>query len=292
MPKVSVIIPTYNRANLIGRAINSVLNQTYRDFEVIVVDDASTDNTLGVIEQIKDDRIKVIKHKLNAGAAISRNTGVNASKGDYIAFLDDDDIWQPTKIEKHIRVFQISGPNVGVVYSSLKQLVGGTEKLIPDARVKKKEGYILKELLKGNFIGTPASVIRKGCLEKSGGFDESLPKFQDWELWLRIARCYEFKYIPEPLLISYYSPGGVSYQSPAVKTETMKYIIDKHKDLFEKEKRVLSGHYYYMGNLLNAAGRNNDGVRYYMKSVKSYPFQIKPLIKIIAAVFSAKNLHE
>jgi len=106
-PTVSVIIPTYNRAHLVGRSIQSVINQTYQDFEIIVVDDGSTDNTEDIIKEFqkKDKRIKHIKHNKNKGGSAARNTGIRAARGEYIAFLDSDDEWMPTKLEKQTSYF-------------------------------------------------------------------------------------------------------------------------------------------------------------------------------------------
>jgi len=116
MPKISVISPTYNRAHLITRAVHSVLNQTYQDFEYIVVDDASTDNTEEVIKGFKDERIKYIKHEKNRGPSAARNTGIKAAKGEYIGFLDSDDEWLPEQAEKQVSKFLESPDNVGVIY--------------------------------------------------------------------------------------------------------------------------------------------------------------------------------
>lgn len=113
---VSVIIPTYNRAHLLGRAIQSVLAQTYEDFEIIVVDDASTDVTEQVVKSFADDRINYIRHQKNKGGSSARNTGIKAAKGEFIAFLDSDDEWVPKKLEKEINRLQTLSNEVGVFY--------------------------------------------------------------------------------------------------------------------------------------------------------------------------------
>ncbi len=116
-PTVSVIIPTYNRAHLLGRAIESVLDQTYQDFEIIVVDDASADETEEVVKSFGDDRINHIRHQKNKGGSAARNTGIKAARGEFIAFLDSDDEWVPKKLEKEIDRLQTLSNEVGVVYS-------------------------------------------------------------------------------------------------------------------------------------------------------------------------------
>ncbi|GAH83893.1 unnamed protein product, partial [marine sediment metagenome] len=118
---VSVIIPTYNRADMVGRAIQSVINQTYQDFEIIIIDDASTDNTREVAREFqeREKRIKYFKHEINKGGGAARNTGIKNSKGEYIAFLDSDDEWYPEKLEKQIEIFNKNDENLGVVYSGV-----------------------------------------------------------------------------------------------------------------------------------------------------------------------------
>src|SRR5258705_10332336 len=111
MPKVSVIIPTYNRAECLRSAITNVLNQTFQDFEIVVVDDSSQDHTREVVNSLDDKRIKYIRHERNKGVAAARNTGVSNAKGDYIAFLDDDDEWFPEKLKKQCAVLEASSPS-------------------------------------------------------------------------------------------------------------------------------------------------------------------------------------
>lgn len=115
MPKVSVVIPTHNRSSLLRRAIQSVLDQTYQDFEIIVVDDASTDDTEAVVKGFADERIRYVRHSENRGEAASRNTGIRLAKGEYIAGHDDDDVWLPPKLEKQVKAFEKASPKVGVV---------------------------------------------------------------------------------------------------------------------------------------------------------------------------------
>ena len=186
-PTVSVIIPTYNRVHLIRRAIQSVLNQTYQDFEVIIVDDGSTDNTEEVVKSFNDPRIRYIRHEKNKGAATARNTGIKAARGKFIAFQDSDDEWLPEKLEKQMKVFENTPAKVGVVYTGFWKIENNKKIYIPFSWVKQKEGNIHKELLKGNFVTTQSIVARKECFKKAGMFDEKLPRFQDWELVIRLS---------------------------------------------------------------------------------------------------------
>ena len=179
-PTVSVIIPTYNRAHLIGRAIQSVLNQTYRDFEIIVVDDGSADNTEEVVKSFYDKRIKYIKHKKNKGAAATRNTGIKAARGKYIAFQDSDDEWLPEKLEKQMKVFENAPAKVGVVYTDMWRIMRNKRKYyFSSPMITPEDGIIYKQALdyKVMNIGIQTALIKREVFEKVGMFDEKFPRF-------------------------------------------------------------------------------------------------------------------
>lgn len=198
--KVSIIIPTYNREHLIQRAIKSVLNQSYGEFELLIVDDGSTDNTEEVVRQIKDDRIRYIRCEENKGAAAARNRGIAEAKYDYIAFQDSDDEWYPSKLEKQMKVMLESSEKTGVVYCEYHyDGVNGVEGISPSREIplEQKQGYIFPELLAGNMIGTPTMLVKKECFDKVGLFNEKFPCLEDYELVLRIAREYEVGFVPE-----------------------------------------------------------------------------------------------
>jgi len=199
---VSVIIPTYNRAHLISRVIQSVLDQTYRDFEMIVVDDGSTDNTAEIVNGFNDSRIRYIRHDKNRGAAAARNTGIKAAIGSYIAFQDSDDEWLPTKLEKQLMAFSNASSKVGVIYSGLWRIEKNNKIYIGYPYKKGKEGdlYHNHTILKNNFVYVPSMVVKKECFFKVGMFDEYLVTAEDMELMFRISKYYHFKYIEEPLV--------------------------------------------------------------------------------------------
>lgn len=199
-PIVSVIIPTFNRANLLILAIQSVLNQTIEDFELIVVDDASTDDTQQKVACIDDLRIQYIVHQKNLGACGTRNTGLSIAQGQYIAFLDSDDEWLPNKLEKQLSLFKCVPDDVGVIYSWL-QVINAQGKSVrmrkPDIR-----GDVEDYLIYKNLIGTPSTVmIKKKCIEPDLQFDTKLRCCEDWDMWLQISKNYRFEVIPEPLTL-------------------------------------------------------------------------------------------
>lgn len=265
-----MIIPTYRRANLIGRAIQSIISQTYKDFEIIVVDDGSNDNTEETIRSIKDERIIYIRHDKNQGAPAARNTGIKAALGNYIAFQDSDDYWHPQKLEKQIKVFENSPSEVGVVYTGFFRIVNGIKEYIPYSWVTKKEGDIHKELLKGNFIALSSIVVRKECFKKVGLFDERLPRLQDWEFVIRISKYYSFKFIEEPLLTALFTPDSLS-ASEGARIIALKLILSKHLNGFTEDKESLIKYYHGMGLYLCLNNEAAEGESYFAKAFKINP---------------------
>jgi glycosyltransferase involved in cell wall biosynthesis len=196
-PLVSVIIPTYNRAALVPLAIDSVLQQTFSDRELIVVDDASTDDTAERLQDSYGETIRYIKKTSNAGPSATRNTGMQMAHGRYIAFLDDDDEWLPEKLALQVPLMQ-QHPAVGMVYCGCLLV---DEKGASVGQIKpEKRGYIFNDLLHKNYLITSSALIRKELLEKTGGFDETLAACEDWDLWMRVSQQCLIEYIDEPLL--------------------------------------------------------------------------------------------
>ncbi|MBE9168996.1 glycosyltransferase family 2 protein [Pleurocapsales cyanobacterium LEGE 06147] len=201
MPKVSAIIPAYNALRYLPKTIDSILNQTFDDFEVIVINDGSTDETEKWVAQIADARVKLICQK-NQGLAAARNTGIKHAKGKYLAFLDADDLWEPTKLEKQVQVLE-QNPEVGLVYTWVAYI---DEKGESTGRVvqTQAEGYVWKKLVERNLVECGSvAMVRSSCLVTVGLFDENLSSFnvgEDWDMWLRIAAQYPFKVIKEPLV--------------------------------------------------------------------------------------------
>lgn len=291
-PTVSVIIPTYNRAHLVGRATQSVLNQTYKDFELIIVDDGSTDNTKDIIREFrkKDKRIKYIRHEKNRGGSAARNTGIKATRGEYIAFQDSDDEWLSEKLEQQMKIFKNVPSKVGIVYTGFLRIENSKKNYIPSSWVSKKEGNIHNELLKGNFVTTQSIVTRKKCFMKAGLFDENLPRLQDWELVIRLSKYFEFRCIDKPLLNSYYNINSISANNDSL-IKAYELILKKHFKDFNKHKKILSKHYFNLG--LNLCPNNDfrKGRSYLIAAIKVYPFNIKLLVILLVSFFGQSIFH-
>jgi glycosyltransferase involved in cell wall biosynthesis len=267
-PKVSVIIPTHNRAHVIRRALRSVLCQTYGNLEVIVVDDASTDDTVEVVQSVNDNRIIFLRQETRQGAAAARNVGIRAASGEFIAFQDSDDEWLNEKLEKQMAVLLHANNVVGVVYSGFLRFEGRSAKYFPSTQIKIKSGSILSVLLSGNFVTTQAVVVRKECLVKVGLFDEQFPRLQDWELFLRLAVLYEFVCIDEPLLIAFHSPQSITADR-ALFPIALKMLLEKHQKEFLGHPIVLAKHYLILSLLAVKKGKFFNGTQYLGKSLRA-----------------------
>jgi len=197
-PRISVVIPAFNRQKAVGRAIKSVLGQTCQDFEIIVVDDGSTDATVSAVAAFDDPRINLIRHDRNRGGSAARNTGIGAGVAPYVAFLDSDDEWLPTKLERQLEVFERSDDLLGLVYTGAARVYpdGSISRYIPRPQVD-----LPRALLTANVIGeTSLGMVRRNALEAIGGFDESLPSCQDLDLWQRISERFRVDAVPEVLV--------------------------------------------------------------------------------------------
>ena len=202
MPRVSVNIACYNSAKFIGETLESVLNQTFSDFEIIVVDDGSSDDTSKIVSSFKDDRIKYF-YKANEGLAHTRNKTIALSHGEYIAFLDHDDLWLPRKLEKQLDKFNRNN-KLGLVFADLYIQNGSKRKKgTYFGRGAPAKGFILEELLFSpfNFIALSAVMMPKRIFDRSGLFRFDLKIGEEWELFLRTAADYECDYVDEPLVI-------------------------------------------------------------------------------------------
>ncbi|MEW6608546.1 MAG: glycosyltransferase [bacterium] len=197
MATISIIIPTYNAENFLPQAINSVVEQTYQDIEIIVVDDGSTDNTKRIIEPFMDKIYYIYKD--NGGPASARNVGIKSSKGEYIAFLDADDIWLPQKLELQINLFQqcqeIDWIHTNLVLIDESGNVIGIRKL-----TEILSGSIFKILFMENWVLTSSVMMKRECLKIIGNFDETLSVNQDYDLWLRLSHYYKCGYLEQPLV--------------------------------------------------------------------------------------------
>lgn len=240
-PRVSVVIPTYNRQKLLLDAIDSVLAQKYKDFEVIVVDDGSTDDTE---ERLRSylGRVRYIKQK-NQGVAAARNAGIRHAKGEYLCFLDSDDIWLPEKLSTQI-AFADEHPQYGLIATEIQGIDENKKQvgINKAAKYSIRNGYVADDLLFGNWIQTSTVMVPSHCLGTVGCFDEDVGQFgEDWLMWMRIAVRYPIYFLPEPLVLYRYHQESLSSRQSEGQYRSLMRCVDKLSLLpyFQKKPKLL-----------------------------------------------------
>ena len=268
-PMVSVIIPVYNRARKIMGAVKSIQQQTYTNFEIVVVDDSSTDNTVAVVEEIakQDVRVRLVSQRPNKGAQAARNVGIHASRGEWIAFLDSDDEWLPRSLE--LRLGVATKENVLVVHSDCQMIE-------PDGSMRQYHlaavsGEVYKKLLQGEGPMFQGLLVSKKALERINYLDESIVAFQEWDTSIRLAKYYRFGFVAEPTFI--YDCRGTDTISKQIRRGGVGYeqIIKKHGSamFWSIGPSYLAHHYeiiagwYERGSDLESAGRCKKIARYF-----------------------------
>jgi glycosyltransferase involved in cell wall biosynthesis len=272
----------------VKRAIDSVLAQTYDDFEIVVVDDCSTDDTPVVVRGYDDDRVRYIRHDENQGACAARNTGIKHSEGRYIAFLDSDDEWDETKLSKQVECIESESRSVGVVYTGYRVQRSDSLEL---GQVPSKSGDIHRDQLTKDWVSpTSAVLVKKACFDSVGVFDTELQARQDYEMWLRISQKFKFEYVKEPLVILHQDVSNritSNVQSRmAAHQELLERISGEIDDLSPHERRVvLSTQYFTMARYLQKNGRYKKSLQYYAKSLISNPINYKSWLCLLFCLF-------
>lgn len=240
MPTVSVIVPTYNTIAYLPDALESILKQTFEDFEILLVNDGSTDNTEQWAKQLTDPRIRYIFQE-NQGLSAARNTGISEAQGQYIALLDADDMWEPTKLEQQVAYLE-RRPDIGMVHTWISFI---DEKGQSTGRIWKTqaEGWALPSLLQRNEVAVLSVLVRRECFAQVGDFDITLRSLEDWELWLRLTAQYPIGLIREPLARYRQLPGSMS-RNCEVMEASFKRVIERHFALAPKHLQFLRDRSY------------------------------------------------
>jgi len=246
-PLISVVIPTYNRASHLPGTINSVLAQTFHDYEIIIVDDGSTDDTEQVVASLNAKNISYLRHKENLGVSAARNTGIKASKGKYIAFLDSDDLWLPGKLEQQLAIFLKSPPGLGLVYANVDFHHVPTG-LITQYKLPFIRGCGHAMLLDVNCIvgGGSSTMIRSECIEKVGYFDEKMLSSEDWDLWLRISEHFLIDYCEDVLVVCKTHSDNISADMARTIAGREHFLL-KHAQRYTHYPNISARQYYRLG---------------------------------------------
>lgn len=300
---ISVIITTYKRDDkYISRAIESVRNQTIENIEIIIVDDngEGTPYQQMVSELLRDfsndNRIVYLPNTTNQGAQVSRNNGIEVSKGKFIAFLDDDDEWLPDKLEQQLNVFTSSNDkNLGLVYCDyyvVNQL--GNKEVIKKIDVplyEDKRAFV--ELLRINYIAsTSFPLIKKDCFKKVGLFDTNLKASQDYDMWVRIVKEYSINRVDKPL-VKYYKHNDERITSDFRKKELAeKAFLNKHMNHLKEDNKAVSDKYKKIGIYLMKQQKNREAREYFIKSIIKYPVGVRIYKYIIQTFYQSTKFRE
>ena len=228
-PFFSVVIPTYNRVEFLLEAVESVITQTFNDFEVIIVDDGSTDTTVETIGRLADNRITLVQNDRGKGGAGTRNAGIFRATGSWIAFLDDDDIWFPEKLQKQHDYLKTVESEVGMIYTGHVRFKESIAKVY-QAFIPTLEGQIFRELLyKNSIAGFYSVAIRRDILMTLEGLDERFPAQQDHDLYTRVARDYKVACLPEPLVYVRFSEEGRITTNVSRRLKSSQLFFEKYE---------------------------------------------------------------
>ena len=248
---ISIITPTYNRASYLPETIRSALGQTYTNFELIIVDDGSEDDTCSVLEPfLADTRVRYFYQK-NQGQSVARNVAIAQSSGGLIAFLDSDDVWKPDKLEKQVAVFE-AYPDVDIVHGD-EAVIDERSVVISRKNMARHSGFITRQLLADNSVSITTALVKRRCFEEMGCFDVSVGVADDYELWLRFSARYRF----------HYEPGIVaSYRVMADQISSDKYRR------FEANEVIIRRFLARYGDVLSVGERRWGLARFYCRKAR------------------------
>jgi glycosyltransferase involved in cell wall biosynthesis len=269
-PRVSVVLPTYNRSHLLEKSVRSVLDQTFVDLELIVVDDGSTDGTLDVLKQVDDQRLNVVSLPNNVGGAMARNVGIEVSVGEFVAFQDSDDEWVPHKLRRLVGEMDDKS-RLGAVFSSYWRYSEGAKELVPDLDGLTVTENLHKLLLSRNIVGTPTAMVRKEKLIAIDGFDVELPRYQDWDLFLRLSMDNEIGFVREPLVHSFDTGNGISSNWEGM-AFALGRMASKNLNYISEDKVLHSLWMYKIGDANLKIGNTARAMLYFAKAVGLKPF--------------------
>jgi len=298
---VTVIIPTYNRAALLPRAIASVRAQTHRPAELIVVDDASADETEAVVRGLADPSIRYIRHERNQGQCAALNTGIRAATGRFVSFLDSDDEWRPRMIEKQLAVFAQHDERMGVVYTH-----GGAWRPDgdpPPSNVSYLQGRIYREALaQGHVAHSIAILVRRACFDRIGLWDTRFSSFQDDDMCFRLAKEYEFGLVPEVLAIVHENAADRLTRDRRPYARGWHDLLRKHEAEILREcgRVALAKHWFRAGLLFLDAGQRGAALASFarafrlapsLKALGGIPVSVAPFPKLWLTLYRARHLH-
>jgi glycosyltransferase involved in cell wall biosynthesis len=268
---VSVVLPTYNRAETLPRAVSSVLAQSYPALELIIVDDGSTDRTPDLLASMDDGRVRYLRLDGRSGPATARNAGIAAAAGDLVAFQDSDDEWLPTKLSAQVSMIEAGGPEVG--------WVGGRHRIVLGAEIQEVGPELviagidhLPDLLDGRAFVTPTWLVRRETLERTGLFREDMPCLEDWDLIFRLDDGCQFRAVDEIVLTRYGSADSLFGHDPS-RAAGMEMMMAMHGHRWRNHPSHQAARYRDLGAVQARLGQRRRALRSYAKAVRLDPFR-------------------
>jgi len=289
-PLVSVVLPTYERPDKLRRAVRSVADQMYEPLELVVVDDASPTPATESLSGMDLDGLETeyIRHEHNRGANEARNTGIGASEGEYVAFLDDDDEWLPTKLEQQVEAFERAGPDVGVVYTGIEYEHGGYTR----TEINEHRGDVTTDILDGQSFGTFSTLmVRRQTVDEAGLPDTAFPSWQDREWLLRLSTYCKFEPVTEPLTIRWVDDSGDRITDNFEEKRDVSYprFLGKHRGLAASygevyERKLIASLSKILGKRALNCGYYADARKFLLRSLYYYPRSFETLVYALAAL--------
>ncbi|MCS7208241.1 MAG: glycosyltransferase [Fimbriimonadales bacterium] len=291
MPKVSVLIPSYNHARFLPATLESVFQQTFSDYEVVVVDDGSVDDSVAILQSY-GERVRLYVQQ-NRGTYSTLNRCVAESRGEYLAILNSDDLWMPTKLEKQVALLE-ANPQLGLVHTG-GHFIDAAGQVLPGNPLgfewpRTPTGNIIEALVRCNKIIASSVLIRRECFERLGGFREDLYGSGDWEMWFRVALEYDIGYIDEPLTMYRVHGANASFQHMRVYEDDVKVrtgtIHACESRLWQRAtdrramRLALAHSYACMGTEYALLGDRRNARRAYLRSLRLYPLRFKSLLRL------------
>lgn len=280
-PIVSIIIPTYERPQFLWGAIETALGQSYENIEVIIVDDGSTNPYADEIVPEFSKSVTCVRHEENKGLSAARNTGIENASGEYIAFLDDDDRWHRSKIERQVRALETNA-DAGLATCLVAAMTPDRELVYCESDTP--HGNCAADLLVGNQIGTPSRIlVREECIDNIGSFDESLPTKQDWDFYIRLSQRWDIEAVKDHLCFRTVHESMSS--SPESAARDTGAILEKHEDLIRRHDRWAQAHAEIAERIGRAYLRQHtlrDARRKFARALRLSPSGVRVLLLLLA----------
>jgi glycosyltransferase involved in cell wall biosynthesis len=294
-PLVTVIITTYNRPAFLRRAVETVAVQEHDPIELVVVDDCSETPAADVLDGVRPSvaSFEIVRHDENRGVNAARNTGIEAASGEYIAFLDDDDRWEPEKLSRQLERFDRADDTVGFVYTGRKVVDGDSvhKVWLPE----EPDEDVTKALLRRNVVGTQSSVMVRADIAKETPFDEAMPRWADLEWYVAVSRKCEFAAVREPLVVYDRSANNRISDDYETLEEGYRLFVEKYRDLAAEygplfERKMLAWAAFRVGNASLNARYYDAARRYFLTALARYPFE-RQFYVYAAATLGGRSTH-